>query len=164
MKACAGWRWSYTAMCSSMLLVSTNADCFDTSCRPSVAIKQIGFACAKLEGWYTAPLSRWGVNASLRACKSDLPFQDPRRITDDWKMTKNTPEDWSERSAVTCKADRDGSFKLSRQGLDPKKQNSFRTSCQWHTIDVMLLGFKARLLYVTFKRTVVTSKILWITR
>lgn len=48
MKACAGWRWSYTAMCSSMLLVSTNVDCFDTSRRPSAAIKQIGFAHAKL--------------------------------------------------------------------------------------------------------------------
>lgn len=49
MKACAGWRWSNMAMCSSMLLVSTNADCFDTSCHPSVAIEQIGCAHAKLK-------------------------------------------------------------------------------------------------------------------
>lgn len=49
MKACAGWRWSYMAMCSSMPLVSTNADCFDTSCQPSVAIEQTGTAPAKLQ-------------------------------------------------------------------------------------------------------------------
>lgn len=47
----------------------TNADCFDTSCRPSAAIKQIGFSHAKLKADIRLLFPSEGINARLRACE-----------------------------------------------------------------------------------------------
>lgn len=61
--------WSYTAACSSVLLVSINADCFDTLCRPSVALNADQFLSCQIKGWYTATRSTWSIGARLRACE-----------------------------------------------------------------------------------------------
>lgn len=68
------------------------------------------FRSCQFKGWYTAPLSRRGIDASPRACESnaDLSFQDPWKITNVWKCLKNTPKDWFKCSTVTCKTDQDG--------------------------------------------------------
>lgn len=87
--------------------------------------------------------------------------------TDNWRL-KNDKKHTRGLIRVLCRDMQGGSWRWIRvvpPGPGPKKQNSTQISRQWDTIDVMLLlGFKARLLYVTFKRTVVTSRILWITR
>lgn len=66
------------------------------------------FRLSQIEAWYTAPLSLWGVDASLRACESDLQFQDPRE--DNWRMErkKKHTQGLIECSAVTCKTDHEG--------------------------------------------------------
>lgn len=65
------------------------------------------FCSDQIEAWYTAPLSLWGINASLRACESDSQFQDPWKITDIWKENTHT-QGLIDCSAVTCKTDHDG--------------------------------------------------------
>lgn len=111
MKACAGWRWSNTAMCSSMLLVSTNADCFDTSCRPSVAIEQIGCAHAKLKADIQLLFLGEVSMAESVWIRRRLVISGAKE--DNWRLGKNKQkkphtQGLMVRSAVTCKTDHDG--------------------------------------------------------
>lgn len=81
-----------------MLLVSTNADCFDTSYRPSVAIEQIGCAHAKLKADIQLLfLGEVSMAESVRI----------RRAKEDNKNKTHT-QGLMEHSAVTCKTDHDG--------------------------------------------------------
>lgn len=111
--------------------------------------KTYQFCLCQIKGWYTAPLSRRGIDARLRACE---PATEDSLTSKKWQKHSQA---LLGSSAGTCKGDRDGALRIvvapvsgwAQTGLDQIQTRTQASTLMWY-IDV-ISGLKSGPCHVT---------------